>query len=68
MDKKHLHTLVAGMHDRALEQAAAVAAAPRAARNRNTELGAAQATRVHRKSQVGHGNQLQATVEDAQQL
>ena len=66
VDEDHVHTSVAGVHDSALEQAVAETTATGLLEHRDAELGAVLVLRVLGERQVGHGNQLQAAVVDAE--
>ena len=67
VNEQHRHPFVARVHHRALKQLAATTPTTRALGHRDAKLGAAQALRIDRKSQMGHGDQLQLAVENTQQ-
>ena len=68
MDEHHVHAVVARIHDGAVKQPGAKAAAARMVQHRDAKLGAVRVVGVHGRRQVRQGNQLQPPVEDAEDL
>jgi len=66
MDEHQLHALIAGVAHRPREQLGAVTMPPHRGQDRHAKLGAGVEVAVHRERDVGHGNQFQAAVVDAE--